>query len=197
MPYRDALAVQRELHAAVVAGDEPDTVLLREHDSVYTAGCRTTEDERPRDPTVAVIDVNRGSKITWPGHGQLVDYPDLRLTEPVDVEAYVRRVERLMIDAWVGLRLTAIRVDGRSGAWTVDGRRKIGAVAIRICQGVTMHGFAVNADPVLSAYDSIVARGIRDATVASITAATGRKVSVDAVRAAVDGHFDALMGAPG
>lgn len=194
--YDDALVVQRDLHAAVVAGTEPDTVLLLEHDSVYTAGRRTADDERPLDPTVPVVDVDRGGKITWHGPGQLVGYPVVRLTDPVDVVAYVRRVEQLMIDACVDLGLPATRVDGRSGAWTTDGRRKVGAVGIRVSQGVTMHGFALNADPDLSAYDLIVACGIRDATVTSVSAETGQAVSVDDVRATVETHLDALIGVP-
>ena len=196
LSYGDALAVQRDLHAAVVDGIEPDTVLLLEHDSVYTAGRRTTDDERPLDPGVPVVDVDRGGKITWHGPGQLVGYPVVRLTDPVDVVAYVRRVEQLMIDAAADLGLATGRVDGRSGTWTTDGRRKVGAVGIRVSQGVTMHGFALNADPDLSAYDLIVACGIRDATVTSITAETGRPVSVDDVRATVERHLDVLTGIP-
>ncbi|HEX7355015.1 MAG TPA: lipoyl(octanoyl) transferase LipB [Mycobacteriales bacterium] len=194
--YDDALTVQRDLHAAVVAGTEPDTVLLLEHDSVYTAGRRTTADERPHDPTVPVVDVDRGGKITWHGPGQLVGYPIVRLPDPVDVVAYVHRVEQVMIDACADLDLAATRVAGRSGTWTTDGRRKIGAVGIRVSQGVTMHGFALNADPDLSAYDLIVACGIRDAGVTSIAAETGHPVSVDDVRARVEAHLDVLAGVP-
>jgi lipoyl(octanoyl) transferase len=192
--YADALAAQRDLHAAVVAGDAPDTVLLLEHDSVYTAGRRTTDDERPLDPTVPVVDVDRGGKITWHGPGQLVGYPVVRLGDPVDVVAYVRRVEQLMIDACADVGLDTLRVEGRSGTWTTDGLRKIGAVGIRVASGVTMHGFAINANPDLSAYDLIVACGIRDATVSSLTQETGRTITVAETRAAVESHLAALVG---
>jgi lipoyl(octanoyl) transferase len=190
--YADALDRQRTLHAAVVAGDEPDSVLLLEHDSVYTAGRRTADDERPTDPSIAVLDVDRGGKITWHGPGQLVGYPVVHLTDPVDVVAYVRRVEQVMIDAAGDLGLETVRVEGRSGVWTTDTRRKIGAVGIRVSQGVTMHGFAINADPDLTAYDLIVACGIRDATVSSISTELGRDITLDDTRAAVEKHLDQL-----
>jgi lipoyl(octanoyl) transferase len=190
--YADALDRQRTLHAAVVAGDEPDTVLLLEHDSVYTAGRRTADDERPTDPSIAVLDVDRGGKITWHGPGQLVGYPVVHLTDPVDVVAYVRRVEQVMLDAAGDLGLETVRVEGRSGVWTTDTRRKIGAVGIRVSQGVTMHGFAINADPDLTAYDLIVACGIRDATVSSISTELGRDITLDDTRAAVEKHLDQL-----
>lgn len=194
--YDDALVLQRDLHAKVVAGDEPDTVLLLEHDSVYTAGRRTTADERPVDPAVPVVDVDRGGKITWHGPGQLVGYPVLRLTDPVDVVAHVRRVEQLMIDTCASFGLDTVRVDGRSGVWTPDGRRKVGAVGIRVAHGVTMHGFALNGDPDLSAYDLIVACGIRDAGVTSVSKETGLHVTVDRLRAAVEPRLDLLAAVP-
>lgn len=190
--YADALSRQRNLHAAVVTGDEPDTVLLLEHDSVYTAGRRTADDERPTDPTIPVLDVDRGGKITWHGPGQLVGYPVVRLADPVDVVAYVRRVEVVMLDACADFGLDTRRVEGRSGVWTTDGARKVGAVGIRVSQGVTMHGFALNADPDLTAYQQIVACGIRDATVTSLSAETGRDVTLDETRVAVEKHLDQL-----
>ena len=190
--YDDALATQRDLHAAVVAGDEPDTVLLLEHDSVYTAGRRTTDDERPLDPSVRVVDVARGGKITWHGPGPRVGYPVLRQPDPVDVVAYVRRVEQLMIDSCEALGLETVRVEGRSGCWTADGRRKVGAVGIRVARGVTLHGFALNADPDLAAYELIVACGIRDASVSSISQETGRPVTVDDLRAVVEQRLNLL-----
>ena len=196
VPYDEALALQRRLHAAVVAGEEPDTVLLLEHESVYTAGRRTTADERPLDPSVPVVDVDRGGKITWHGPGQLVGYPVVRLPDPVDVVSYVRRVEQVMIDASAELGLATVRVAGRSGTWTSDGTRKVGAVGIRVSQGVTMHGFALNADPDLAAYELIVACGIRDATVTSISRELGHDVTVDDAGGAVLHHLDVLAGVP-
>ena len=113
VPYEDAWARQRELHAARVAGEGPDTLLLLEHPSVYTAGRRTAAHERPFDGT-PVIDVDRGGKITWHGPGQLVGYPIVALPDPVDVVAYVRRLEDALIEVCAGLR--AGRPSGSRGA---------------------------------------------------------------------------------
>lgn len=183
VPYLEALEQQRALHASVVAGLAPDTVILLEHPSVYTAGKRTEDSERPADGT-PVIDVDRGGKITWHGPGQLVGYPIVRLPEPIDVVAYVRRLEGILIDVLAELGVASHRVAGRSGVWvTTDGPdAKIGAIGIRIAEGVTMHGFALNCSNDLDAYDRIVACGIRDAGVTTISNVLGRRVDpVDVV----------------
>ncbi len=145
VPYIEGLDLQRAVHRAVVAGERPDTVILLEHPSVYTAGKRTAPDERPTDGT-PVIDVDRGGKITWHGPGQLVGYPILRLAEPIDVVGYVRRLEGILIDVLVDLGVDGRRVDGRSGVWVGEPGRenKIAAIGIRVADGVTMHGFALN-----------------------------------------------------
>jgi lipoyl(octanoyl) transferase len=183
--YLAAWDEQRRLHEAVVSGTQPDTVLLLEHPSVYTAGKRTEPLDRPTDGT-PVVDVDRGGKITWHGPGQLVGYPIVRLGDPVDVVAYVRRMERLLIDVCLALGLSTTRIIGRSGVWVPgDGRapdRKVAAIGIRVAKGVTQHGFALNCDCDLSAFDRIVPCGIRDASVTSLTLELGRPVSVaDAV----------------
>jgi lipoyl(octanoyl) transferase len=179
VPYQEAWDEQRRVHAAVAAGTEPDTVLLLEHPAVYTAGKRTSPFERPQDGT-PVIDVDRGGKITWHGPGQLVGYPIVALPDPVDVVAHVRRVEEALILTCADLGVETTRVEGRSGVWVVgDGiDRKVAAIGIRVSQGVTMHGFALNCDADLTAYDRIVPCGLTDATVTSLTKETGRVVTV-------------------
>jgi lipoyl(octanoyl) transferase len=187
---------QREVHAEVVAGDRDDTVLLLEHAAVYTAGKRTEPHERPFDGT-PVIDVDRGGKITWHGPGQLVGYPILRLPDPIDVVAHVRRLEQVLMDTCADLGLPTARVDGRSGVWlTADDRgpdRKIAAIGIRVAQGVTMHGFALNCDCDLSWATTIVPCGIADAGVTSLTAELGRRVSVAEVLPLVEQHLGAVL----
>ena len=188
MPYLDALDLQRSLHADVVAGRAPDTVLLLEHPAVYTAGKRTEDSERPTDGT-PVIDVDRGGKITWHGPGQLVAYPIVRLPDPIDVVAYVRRLESVMLAVLDDFGVSAERVEGRSGVWLRSSADqpgdKIGAIGIRVAEGVTMHGFALNCSNSFDAYDAIVACGIKDAGVTSISRELGRVVTptdiVDAV----------------
>jgi lipoyl(octanoyl) transferase len=193
--YETAWAMQRELHARVAAGETGDTVLLLEHPPVYTAGKRTAPHERPFDGT-PVIDVDRGGKITWHGPGQLVGYPIVRLADPVDVVAYVRRLEEALIGVCADLGVDAGRVEGRSGVWVpADARgreRKVGAIGIRVAQGVTMHGFALNCDPDLSWFARIVPCGIPDADVTSLTAELGRDVTVAQVLPLVERHLDAV-----
>jgi lipoyl(octanoyl) transferase len=177
VPYEQAWELQRTLAAERVAEDRPDTLLLLEHPSVYTAGRRTLPGERPFDGT-PVVDVDRGGKITWHGPGQLVGYPLIRLAEPYDVVAHVRRLEALLIDACGDLGLETRRVDGRSGVWTTDGQRKVAAIGVRVSRGVTMHGFALNCDPDLSAFARIVPCGIADAGVSSLSRELGKSVTV-------------------
>ena len=181
VPYQEAWDEQRQVHAAVAAGTEPDTVLLLEHPAVYTAGKRTSPFERPQDGT-PVIGVDRGGKITWHGPGQLVGYPIVALPDPVDVVAHVRRVEEALILACADLGVGATRVEGRSGVWVLgaDGGqdRKVAAIGIRVSAGVTMHGFALNCDCDLSWFDRIVPCGLTDATVTSLSCETGRDITV-------------------
>jgi lipoyl(octanoyl) transferase len=187
--YRTAWAQQRRLHAEVVAGTEPDTLVLLEHPSVYTAGRRTNSWDRPTDGT-EVVEVDRGGRITWHGPGQLVGYPILRLPDPIDVVAHVRRIEQLLIDVCASLELPTIRIDGRSGVWVpADDRgpdRKIAAIGVRVARGVTMHGFALNCDCDLRAFDTIVPCGISDAGVTSLSAELGREVTVAAAEPIVE-----------
>jgi lipoyl(octanoyl) transferase len=193
--YERAWAMQRELHGRVVAGEAPDTVLLLEHPPVYTAGRRTHPADRPVDGT-PVVDVDRGGRITWHGPGQIVGYPIVKLASPVDVVAYVRRLEEALIGVCADLGVTAGRVEGRSGVWIgADARgreRKVAAIGVRVAQGVTMHGFALNCDPDLSWFSRIVPCGIPDADVTSLTAELGRDVPVAEVLPLVERHLDAV-----
>lgn len=195
--YETAWAEQRRLQAAVADGTAPPTVLLLEHPSVYTAGKRTQPWDRPTDGT-PVVDVDRGGKITWHGPGQLVGYPIIRLADPIDVVAYVRRVEQLLIDSCAELGLATTRVEGRSGVWVpADERgpdRKVAAIGIRVARGVTLHGFALNCDCDLSHYDRIVPCGIRDAGVTSLAAELARPVTVADALPVVERRLTTLRG---
>ena len=192
VPYSTALEIQRAMHADVASGRAPDTVLLLEHPSVYTAGKRTEPYERPTDGT-PVIDVDRGGKITWHGPGQLVGYPIVRLADPVDVVAYVRRLEGMLIEVLAELGIDGQRVDGRSGVWLVGPDRrageKIAAIGIRVAEGVTMHGFSLNCSNSFEAYETIVACGLVDAGVTSISKELGRVVTPADVVPAIERHF--------
>lgn len=206
VPYPEGWELQRRLHDRRAADDIPDVCLLLEHEAVYTAGRRTSPLDRPAgDAGAPVIDVDRGGQITWHGPGQLVGYPIIRLGEPVDVIAYVRAIEEALIRACAEAGLATTRVDGRSGVWVPGtpgsaagpGRpdRKVGAIGIRVSRGVTMHGFALNCDPDLSWFDRIVPCGIRDAGVSSLSAETGRRVSVPDLTEPVERHLAEVLGA--
>ncbi len=178
VPYVEGLELQRAVHRSVVAQKRPDTVLFLEHPAVYTAGRRTLPEDRP-DVNTPVIDVDRGGKITWHGPGQLVGYPIVHLREPVDVVGYVRWLEQILIDVLLGFNIESHRVSGRSGVWVGPAGRedKIAAIGIRVAQGVTMHGFALNCSNSLAPYSQIIPCGIRDAGVTTMSRVLGRFIS--------------------
>jgi lipoyl(octanoyl) transferase len=190
MQYLDALDLQRSLHREIADGARENTLLLLEHPSVFTAGKRTQMHERPSDGSL-VIDVDRGGKITWHGPGQLVGYPIVRLAKPTELVGFVREIEGALIAICGELGLSTQRVDGRSGVWVVDSssQRKIAAIGIRVASGVSMHGFALNIDPDLSAYESIIPCGIDDASVTSLSKELGRSISTDEVLPIVEKHM--------
>lgn len=195
-PYEDAWALQRAVHAQVAAGEAGPTVLLCEHEDVYTAGRRTASWDRPVDGT-PVVEVDRGGRITWHGPGQLVAYPIVRLREPIDVVAYVRALEEAVIGVCADLGLTAARVEGRSGVWFLgrDGARdrKVAAIGVRVARGVTMHGVALNCAPDLTAFARIVPCGIPDADVTSLSVETRRTVTVLEALPLLRGHLDGAL----
>jgi lipoyl(octanoyl) transferase len=199
--YVRAWELQRSIHAEVVAGDRPDTVLLLEHEDVYTAGKRTEPHERPVDGT-PVVDVDRGGHITWHGRGQLVAYPIVTLPDAVKVVDYVRRLEEAMIRTFDDLGLPGTgRVEGRSGVWLPAGdqdgavrpERKIAAIGIRVASGVTMHGVAMNISNSLAGFDKIVPCGISDAGVATFELETGRATPLAQVAAALRTRLTELL----
>ena len=188
--YQEAWDIQRTIHAEVAAGTRPNTFLMLEHPSVYTAGRRTEDAERPTDGT-PVINVDRGGRITWHGPGQLVGYPIIKLQNPTELVGFVREIESGLIHVCADLGVTAIRIEGRSGVWIQDGRgdRKIAAIGIRVAKGTTMHGFALNVNPDLAAFGQIVPCGIADADVTSLELELGRSITIEEVAPLVERHI--------
>lgn len=180
--YLSAWQMQKELQEKVINNIEPNTLLIMEHPSVYTAGRRTEISDRPLDNT-PVIDVDRGGKITWHGLGQIVGYPIVKLKNSTDVVGFVRELESALIEICDEFGIKAQRYCERSGVWLRDekGDRKIAAIGLRVAKGVTMHGFALNVNPDLTAYSKIIPCGIADAKVTSLSAELGRDIKIDEV----------------
>ncbi len=192
--YQKAWESQKAIHQDVVDGKRPNTLLLLEHPSVFTAGRRTEESEKPSDGT-PVIDVDRGGRITWHGPGQLVGYPIVKLINPAELVGFVREIESGLMSVCSDLGLTTERIDGRSGVWVRDaaGDRKIAAIGVRVAKGVTMHGFALNVNPDLSSFKTIIPCGIADAGVTSLEIELHRSITIDEVAPLVERHiFESL-----
>lgn len=200
VPYEQAWSLQRKVHERRVADEIGDTCLLLEHAPVYTAGRLTRPEERPADGT-PVIDVDRGGKLAWHGPGQLVAYPVVRLTGELDVTRYVRLLEETLIQVCADFGVTAGRIPGRGGIW-VSGDpaggvpdRALGSVGIRVTRGVTMHGFALNCANDLSWYNRILPADAGDAGVTSLSAETGRRLTVDEVMPVAEKRLAGALGA--
>jgi lipoyl(octanoyl) transferase len=188
--YLSAWKIQKEIQEKVIKNIEPNTLLILQHPSVYTAGRRTEITDRPLDNT-PVIDVDRGGKITWHGLGQIVGYPIIKLKNSTDVVGFVRELETALIEICNEFGVKAQRYCERSGVWLRDekGDRKIAAIGLRVAKGVTMHGFALNVDPDLSAYSKIIPCGIADAKVTSLSVELGRNITIDEVMPVVKKHI--------
>lgn len=195
LDYSETHAVQQRLHAAVHDGTAPSTVLLLEHDDVYTAGRRTEPQDRPKDGT-PVLDVDRGGKITWHGRGQLVGYPILHLRDPSLVRDYVCVLEKMLISLLSeDFGIYGTQVEGRSGVWLIDGegQRKIAAIGLRVHHSVTMHGFALNCSNDLAPFENIIPCGISDAGTTSISAELGRRVTPEDVADSVTARLQSVL----
>lgn len=187
LDFEVALDLQKQIHTEVAQGVRSHTLLLLEHPSVFTAGKRTTQDELPSDGS-RVVAVDRGGKITWHGPGQLIGYPIVKLVKPAELVGFVRQLEAGLIDVCAEFGLLAERVEGRSGVWIRDahGDRKIAAIGIRVAQGVTMHGFALNVNPDLQPFNNIIPCGIDDAGVTSMAQELTRYIDIDEVLPTVE-----------
>jgi lipoyl(octanoyl) transferase len=188
--YEEAWDLQKKVHADVASGNHPNTVLLLEHTPVYTAGKRTDAAELPKDGT-PVIETDRGGKITWHGPGQLVGYPIMQLPRPIDVVGYVRWLEQVLIDSISEFGLKTERVEGRSGVWAPieNGHVKVAAIGIRVADHTTMHGFALNCNNSLDAYEAIIACGISDAKTSTLTELLGREITPAMASAVIQRHL--------
>lgn len=196
VPYQEAWDYQIQLHDAVLEDEKSPRVLFLEHEAVYTAGKRTEPEDLPLDGT-PVIDVDRGGKLTWHGPGQLVGYPIVKLRKKSAIRLYVETIEEALINVVSELGIPTVQIKGRSGVWVPgkDGQqdRKIAAIGLRISQGVTMHGFALNCSNELTSYDQIIPCGITDAGVTTISAELGRTVTPEDIVDRVQIELERLL----
>ena len=190
LEYQRALELQRQLHQGVLDANEPSTLLLLEHPSVYTAGRRTAIEERPTNG-VPVIDVDRGGKITWHGPGQLIGYPIVKLKEPTKVVDFVRALERALIATLKRFDIDSYQICDNSGVWIAGANkpRKIASIGIRVARGVVTHGFALNVNPDLTYFDEIVPCGIPDVVMTSMSVELNRKITVGEVIPVVEAEL--------
>ena len=194
LDYNEALLIQQDAHEQISTGVMPNTLFFVEHPSVFTAGKRTLDEERPLDGT-PVINVDRGGKITWHGPGQIVGYPILRLAKPTELVGFVREIESALIDTCKEFGLQVQRIEGRSGVWTQDeiNPRKIAAIGIRVAKATTMHGFALNVNPDLRAFSQIIPCGIADAEVTSMAHELGRDITSQEVLPILERHITSTL----
>lgn len=182
LEYEKSLALQREIHQNVAEGTSSNTLIFVEHPSVFTAGRRTKDFERPTDGT-PVIDVDRGGQITWHGPGQIVGYPIVRLEKRNEVVGFVRAIELALIETLENFGIHGIQIADKTGVWIRDGKgeRKIAAIGIRVAKGVSMHGFALNVCPDLSNFGRIIPCGMPEAETTSMEKELGRSISIEEV----------------
>jgi len=192
--YLSAWKLQKQVHQDILNLTSRNTLLLLEHPSVYTAGRRTEILDRPVDDT-PVIDVDRGGKITWHGPGQLVGYPIVKLKNSTDVVGFVRELETALISVCAEFGIKADRYCERSGVWVRDDQsdRKIAAIGLRVAKGVTMHGFALNVNPDLSAYEKIIPCGISGSKVTSLSAEIGSEITINEVLPVIKKHIQPML----
>ena len=199
VPYREAWDWQVAIAGQVRDGAAPETLLLLEHPHTYTRGRLAPDRDLLLDATalaargIALVETDRGGLVTYHGPGQLVAYPIIRLRGRGGPHWYIRTLERVISGALADFGMAAATVDGLTGVWTADGRRKIAAIGVKIAGGVAYHGFAVNIDPDLTLYDGIIPCGIADRGVTSLAAELPTTPTIDAVADAVIRHFCAAM----
>jgi len=200
VPYPEAWALQNRLADARRAGLAPDTLILLEHPHTYTIGRSGTRDHVFLTESelaargITCLDVDRGGDVTYHGPGQLVGYPIFYLGSQPDVGRYLRNLEDCLIETLVDFGIAAGRLSGYTGVWIGD--RKIAAIGVKVSQGVTTHGFALNVSTDLSLFTHILPCGIPDKGVTSMALEVGRAPAMTEVEARVMAHFSNRFAVP-
>lgn len=193
--YADGLAEQEALVERRRAGEVSDTILLLEHEPVYTIG-RTRDRSSLRKAESLphpVVETNRGGQATFHGPGQLVGYPILDLSAyGKDLHAYLRAIEGFLIDFAAEFGIDCGRREGLTGVWVDD--RKMASIGVGVRKWVSMHGFGLNVTRDLSGYDAIVPCGIDNVTMTSLSQESDRDITVEEAATAIRPYIrDALV----
>ena len=194
MSYNSAWDIQKEYHKKVVSGKEPDTLIIVEHEPVYTLGKNTNDNHllQSASEEIQVFRIERGGDITFHGPGQIVVYPILDLNRFVkSVSWYMRTLEKIIIDTLSDFEIKAELKDGLTGVWVGD--EKIGAQGVRISRWVTMHGLALNVNTDLRYFDGIIPCGIFDYGVTSMEKLMGRKQDTNKVKNTIIKYFNNIL----
>lgn len=194
-PYEKGLTLQREAAERIESGADRGTVLLLEHEPVYTAGRRSSAEEYPRDGT-PVIPVDRGGKVTWHGPGQLVVYPIVRLRNRMGVVDFVRKLEATLIEVAADFGVQAFRVEDRTGVWADTGDlmpAKFAQIGLRARRGLVSHGIALNCSNSLAPFVEFVPCGITDAGVTTLSRLTGSTIAPEDALASVTARFAPMI----
>jgi len=191
--YDQAWALQRRLAESRRARRSPDTLVLLQHPHTYTIGRSGTRDHVYLTDAelvargIAWLEVDRGGDVTYHGPGQLVGYPIIDLGPNPDVGTYLRNLEGCLIDVLAEFGIRAGRLEGYTGVWLGD--RKIAAIGVKVAQGITTHGFALNVATDLGMFGHILPCGIPDKGVTSMAVELGQAPAMEAVEDAVIAHF--------
>ena len=194
MSYNSAWDIQKEYHKKVVLGKEPDTLIIVEHEPVYTLGKNANDSHllQSASEEIQVFRIERGGDITFHGPGQIVVYPILDLNRFVkSVSWYMRTLEKIIIDTLSDFEIKAELKDGLTGVWVGD--EKIGAQGVRISRWVTMHGLALNVNTDLRYFDGIIPCGIFDYGVTSMEKLMGSKQDINKVKNTIIKYFNNIL----
>ena len=190
-PYQEVWDFQKEMQAKRIAGEVEDTLLMVEHEPVYTLGKNANENHllQSHDQSVDVFNIDRGGDITFHGPGQLVVYPILNLSNyKKSISWYIRTLEQIIIDVIFEFEIEAKRIEGLTGVWVGD--EKIAALGVRISRWVTMHGFSINVNTDLTFYDGIIPCGIFDHGITSMKQLLCQSQDMKKVKKVVRSKFD-------
>ena len=194
MSYNSAWDIQKNYHQKVLTGKEQDTLILVEHEPVYTLGKNANDNHllQSASEEIKVYRIERGGDITFHGPGQIVVYPIFDLNRFVkSVSWYMRTLEKIIIDTLSDFEIKAELKNGLTGVWVGD--EKIGAQGVRISRWVTMHGLALNVNTDLRYFDGIIPCGIFDYGVTSMEKLMGRKQDINKVKNTIIKYFNNIL----